>query len=758
MFSRRLVLTVLAVLVASCSGKPNVDELLAKGDKFVEQGQLVEAILQYRMAEQAEPMRGDVRNKLADAYLLQRDGRNALAAATRAADLLPNDPKVQVKAGTLLLAARQYEDAKARADKALALDAKSVDALVLKGNALAGLKDLEGALSEYQEALALNPLVDQIYANIGTIQFVSGQPKEAEETFKKAIEVAPKSTNARLALAGFYWASRRFSDSERIIKEALSIDPTDVAANRALGSYYIALGKPAEAEQYFEAIAKKVNTDQAQIGLADYYLAMRKIDRAIAILDPLTKKPGSFEAATLRLAALEVTQNNNKARALEMVRQILIKSPKYTAARVFELRVNLIDGKPDQVLTLANALIKDEPNSSAAAEAYQAVGMIEASRDRNEDAIKAFDEALRIEPRSLPALLGLAQIHLQALDPGKTEQYARQALQVQSNNPMARALIVRADLLRGNNAKAAAELASLEKEFPTAPPVMNLSAARELTAGRLDAARAAYVRTLAASPDNLEALEGLITIDLRSNRQKEAVDRVEAAVKRAAPSANLYMIAGRVNSAAGNQARAEELFKLAIEKEPARLATYLGLGQFYMAQKRLADARDQFQTLVSKNPRSVPMNTMLGMLLEAQKDIAGAEKQYIQTLAIDPEAPIAANNLAWLYVSTNRNLDKALELAQVAVRKMPDEPHVNDTLGWAYYRKAMYSQAVRHLELSTSKDATDPSVHYHLGMAYFQVGDLEKSKRSLQKALSINSVFEGAEEAQKTLAKIGRVP
>jgi uncharacterized protein HemY len=79
---------------------------------------------------------------------------------------------------------------------------------------------------------------------------------------------------------------------------------------------------------------------------------------------------------------------------------------------------------------------------------------------------------------------------------------------------------------------------------------------------------------------------------------------------------------------------------------------------------------------------------------------------------------------------------------------------VNDTLGWVYYRKGMFEPAIRYLEKSIQKDATDPSVHYHLGMSYLQVGELDKAKKFLERALSMNASFEGADEAKKTLADL----
>jgi tetratricopeptide (TPR) repeat protein len=116
---------------------------------------------------------------------------------------------------------------------------------------------------------------------------------------------------------------------------------------------------------------------------------------------------------------------------------------------------------------------------------------------------------------------------------------------------------------------------------------------------------------------------------------------------------------------------------------------------------------------------------------------------------------VAANNLAWLYVASNRNLDEALQLAQTALQGLPDEPHVTDTLGWIYYRKDMPARAVQYLESSVEKNPNDPASHYHLGMAYVRAGDLEKGRKSLQRAVASKIEFDGIAEARKTLAQIG---
>src|SRR5262249_48931660 len=163
------------------------------GDIYFDQGHYPEAVIEYRSGIQLDARRGDIRMKLADAYLKEKDPSNALREYVRAADLLPSSVDAQLKAGQLLLVAHAFPEARTRAEKALALDAKNVDALVLRGNALAELKDLDGAIAEYESAIAEDPSRNQAYMSLGAIQFVQGKHAEAEEAFKNAIAADPKS-------------------------------------------------------------------------------------------------------------------------------------------------------------------------------------------------------------------------------------------------------------------------------------------------------------------------------------------------------------------------------------------------------------------------------------------------------------------------------------------------------------------------------------------------------------------------------------
>ncbi len=66
-FLRALTCTAALALSGACGG-PSADERLAKGDAYLRQSLLAEAIVEYKLAVQADGKRGDARLKLADAY------------------------------------------------------------------------------------------------------------------------------------------------------------------------------------------------------------------------------------------------------------------------------------------------------------------------------------------------------------------------------------------------------------------------------------------------------------------------------------------------------------------------------------------------------------------------------------------------------------------------------------------------------------------------------------------------------------------
>ena len=115
--TRVALVVALIVVGGACRGNPETEkrEHVTRGDAYVAQGKLPEAIIEYRAAVQLDAAYGEARFKLAEAYAKSNDPENAYPEYVRAADLLPTDTRAQLTAGQYLLLATRYEDARARA-------------------------------------------------------------------------------------------------------------------------------------------------------------------------------------------------------------------------------------------------------------------------------------------------------------------------------------------------------------------------------------------------------------------------------------------------------------------------------------------------------------------------------------------------------------------------------------------------------------------------------------------------------------------
>ncbi len=253
---------------------------------------------------------------------------------------------------------------------------------------------------------------------------------------------------------------------------------------------------------------------------------------------------------------------------------------------------------------------------------------------------------------------------------------------------------------------------------------------------------------------SIDAVSGLVTLDLRAKDPAAAIARVEAvlAIDRTQPMSLLR--AAQTYAAVGRDADAERLLIECITGAPAELRAYEMLGALYIRQQRVDEARVRFEELVRRQPQNVTAHTMIGMLLEAQGLTVEARRRYEQVLSMDKNAAVAANNLAYLLAQAGEQPDIAVQLAQTAKSQLPEMPQVDDTLGGAYYRQGAYQRALDPLKESTSAAPTRPVPHFHMGLAYLQLGDTANAKASLETALKLKPDFAGAGEARRVLASI----
>ena len=745
-----LLLIATATTIAGACSDPEAakQQAFENGDRYFEEKKYAEAIVEYRNAIQYDPRFGEARQRLADTYLQVKNARLAYAEQIRAADLLPHDMNAQLKAAAYLLLTRQFEDAKTRVERVLVRDPKNVEALIVLGNAAAGLGDLETAIREIQQAIELDPTRSGSYTNLADFELAQGDQDQAVAAYEKAVATDPKSVPARISLAMYRWRIGDLMGAEQGFKAALELDPKHVLANRALGNYYILTRRGPEAEPHLKTIAE-TGGDPAKIALAEYYVLFGRNDDARRVLAPLVRdgSPSSTDAE-IRLAQIAYVEKRVEA-AHGAVDKVLVRDPKHSAALLVKARWLYGEGKLSDANRDAVTAVGVDPESAMA---HHVLGTIQSASRDIEGATKSFTEVLRLNPRATAAQVQLSRLTLARGDAPAAIQFAQEAVKNSPNNPIARLTLARGLLAQGQTVRAETEISALLKEYPNAAPVNALNGALRATKKDLGGARAAYERALKLDPNSIEALNGLTLLDMTSRNSARARTRLETQLAAQPDRPEVLILAARVYFAEKDFSNTERVLRHLVEVDPSSMTGYSLLGQAYLAQKKVDAAKAEFEKRIERNPKDVTAHLVVAMILESQNNLAEAKKRYDQVLAIDGRSVIAANNLAYLYADANENLDRALDLAQTAVKQAPDNAAVQDTLGWVYYQKQLLDLAVRAFEQSIENEPNNPMFHYHLGLAHVRNGDLVRGRRALQAALKLKPDYAEAQRALSSIA------
>jgi Flp pilus assembly protein TadD len=261
----------------------------------------------------------------------------------------------------------------------------------------------------------------------------------------------------------------------------------------------------------------------------------------------------------------------------------------------------------------------------------------------------------------------------------------------------------------------------------------------------------AFERALASSGQLVEPLTALVVLDLAEQKGTSARARVEQRLQKTPDSSAVLALAGRTWAATGDMAKGEEFLRRAIGADASNFDAYSDLARLYLAQKKLDTAVAAFDAASAKRPRDAGPATMAAVIVHGQGKEAEAVRRYERIVELNPEAAVAANNLAYFYASRGEQLDRALQLAQAAKAAASDQPNVNDTLGFVYLKKDLPSLAIPPLKLAIDKDPNNPVFHYHLGLAYSRTGDSAAARQTLERALKLQGDFAGADDAKKVL-------
>ena len=399
-----------------------------------------------------------------------------------------------------------------------------------------------------------------------------------------------------------------------------------------------------------------------------------------------------------------------------------------------------------------DALVGDlERRRAAEPTAYPPVmllGHIYKAQSRNDDALRAYDEATRLRPHATPPLLALAAMATRANDHARARELLERALEHTRDEPG------RQELLRQLGVAALAQ-----DDFDGARQYYE-----RLVRGARGSVflRTEFARALSERNQHRRAVEEYQRVlgDLRGD------NRVAAPVLREMGRAQLD--AGDANAAIATLERA---LRLAGQQAGVRQEIYDTLVDAYRRGERLPELaerlvrggggfetaellgriRDElgqetealaaYRRALSMNPRHIDTRVRVVQLLSRSGRIDEVIREYEALIRAAPREPRFVVELAQLLMQVGRRAD-ALRMAQQTSRRYPTEPSVHQALAELYGRWGEDGLATAEIATLTRIEPSDPAHLIALGEQQLEAGNRDAAMATWRRILS--SSMDGA--------------
>jgi tetratricopeptide (TPR) repeat protein len=197
--------------------------------------------------------------------------------------------------------------------------------------------------------------------------------------------------------------------------------------------------------------------------------------------------------------------------------------------------------------------------------------------------------------------------------------------------------------------------------------------------------------------------------------------------------------------------------QLASPAAPSDREVHIALANIYTRLHRWTEAAaqlDQAEPLSDKQDDKIYIYFLRGALAERQKHYDEAEVQFRKILAVDPNNSMTLNYLGYMQADRGVKLDEALAMIQKAVKSEPQNYAYLDSLGWAYFKLGQYQFAEDNLRRASERNASDPTVHDHLGDLYEKTGRLKLAVAQWEQSVS---EYDKSTPADADPLDIGRV-
>jgi tetratricopeptide (TPR) repeat protein len=255
-------------------------------------------------------------------------------------------------------------------------------------------------------------------------------------------------------------------------------------------------------------------------------------------------------------------------------------------------------------------------------------------------------------------------------------------------------------------------------------------------------------------PKDHRGLVGVTETLAAEKRMPDAIKEVEKVIQVEPDRRDLKLYLADFQVRAEEYDAAIAVFQGLLDKDPKNADLLFRLAETYRRKGDLNMAIEKFRASSQAAPNEVRPLLQLALLMDGTGRQEQSTPIYEQVLKIQPDNPVALNNLAYLKAEKGIDLDQAQTMAQRARQRAPNSAEIADTLGWIYIKRNLSEEAVRVFQDLVAKDPKNPKFHYHYGMALYEKGDKPSTKRELLMALDDKPSKDDEAKIRDLLAKL----
>jgi cellulose synthase operon protein C len=769
---------VLGAMLTGCSRDPNVrkQKYLESGQRYFDKGRYREAAIQFENAIQVDARFADAHYMLSETEMKLGDGgayRQELETTIQVIPPDTNDPHAlkllyaaHLDLANLLILAHNFEEGRGYVDQAnheLGAAKEHLDWLeknqphpnsdfyIARANYYASSNNTIAALADMQKALQLDPSRSDSYLSLAMFQMRGEQWDAAEASFKKAAELSPKSTNALMSLGNFYRSRGRFPEAEQRYQQAIASAADDPNPRLSLASLYMAENKLGQAEEFLRQSKKDFPNDSVGYRmLGDFYFANNQYDKAT------TEYAALYQAHPKDLVVKEnyiqlLILTDRIVDASKLNDEILKAKGDDEIAQVYKGEIEIRTGKASDAVNTLQAVLKKDPDNAVAhyqqGLAYDLLG--NASRSEAE-----WRDAVRLRPEIVEAHRALAAIAVHRRDAAGLAQEADQIIALQPAAPDGYLLRAIADIDRKQFATADEYIHRSLEKGPNNPAAYVQLGNLRMAQSQFAEAQKAYQQALDQDPNSTDALGGVLNVDQVQKQPDKAIATAKTQLARYPKNVGFHIMLGQLlMDQKKDLAGAEQEFKQASDLDPKNSGALVQLGMVQNLRGATDQALQTYLDGAKNNPKEAAFHLLAGGIYETKQDWEHAQQEYKKVLEIQPENPLASNNLAYVMLQQGGNVDLAFTMAQTARRQLPDNPNSADTLGWAFYHKHVYTSAITLFKEAVKKDPDNPLFNYHLGLAYAKNGQAALAKQQLDRVVRLKPNSPEVDELRRAVAE-----